>query len=49
MFAGDRLLTVNGIPLSSVSLREWIEESAATISTMGHPASSSTPVVDRCV
>lgn len=48
IFAGDSLLTVNGIPLSSVSLREWIEVSSESISTSttGQSASSATPPVE---
>lgn len=41
MFPGDRLLAVNGIPLPSMPLREWIETSAAGIPAGGQPASTS--------
>lgn len=44
---GDRLVAVNGIPLSSVSLKEWIETSTASVSTTGKSASSSAPDVGR--
>lgn len=43
VFGGDRLVAVNGIPLSSASLKEWIEASTANVSTTGQPASTSAP------
>eukprot|EP00903_Cladosiphon_okamuranus_P011246 g10610.t1 len=47
VFGGDRLLAVNGIPLSSASFKEWIEASAASILTPRQPSSPSAPAVDR--
>ncbi|CAM9798071.1 unnamed protein product, partial [Scytosiphon promiscuus] len=40
VFRGDHLVAVNGIPLPSMQLREWIEASAATIPNASQPASS---------
>lgn len=40
VFGGDRLLAVNGIPLSSASLKEWIETSTASISITGQSSTS---------
>ncbi|CAM9984630.1 unnamed protein product [Ectocarpus sp. 4 AP-2014] len=39
--SGDRLVKVNDIPLPSISLNEWIEQSTATILATHQPASDS--------
>ncbi|CAN0180433.1 unnamed protein product, partial [Ectocarpus sp. 8 AP-2014] len=39
--SGDRLVKVNDIPLSSISLNEWIQQSTATILATHQPASDS--------
>eukprot|EP00752_Nemacystus_decipiens_P017854 g16010.t1 len=47
IFGGDLLLAVDGIPLSSASLKEWVETTTASVSNTAPSASPSTPTVGR--